>query len=337
MGMVSKVRLGTNRPTGATVITALVFAVALVLPQFVSSYNVGVMTRMLIFSLTAMSFSLLAGYGGLLSLAQALFRGLTAYTIAIVMLRQGWAAEYAILLGVSLTVGFSIIFGWIARGLTWLYFLMMSLAVGQLGHTLAMNWGKLTKGFDGMHGVPSLTLFNIDLSGRIPYFYFSLIFVFLCYLALKRITQSPFGITLQGVRDNPTRMASLGFSVRWQKHLAIILSSFFASLSGVIYIFYYQSATPKMLELSAAVSILFIALLGGVGRLEGGIIGAIVYILIDDFGRSLTDRYMTIIGVFFVLMVLFFPGGIVSLKEIVEGWFSRKKVAEAKGVMPPKG
>ncbi len=336
MGTVSKLRLGTNRSTVATVITLLIFAVALVLPQFVSSYNVGVMTRMLILSLTAMSFSLLAGYGGLLSLAQALFRGLTAYVIAIGMLRHGWSAEYAILFAVSLTVAFSVLFGWIARGLAWLYFLMMSLAVGQLGHSLAMNWGKMTRGFDGIHGVPGLTLFNVDLSGRVTYFYFTLIFVFLCYLALKRITQSPFGIALQGVRDNPTRMASLGFNVRWQKHLAIVLSSFFASLSGVIYIFYYQSATPRMLELSAAVSILFVALLGGVARIEGGIIGAIVYVLIDDFGRSLTERYMTIIGVFFVLMVLFFPGGIVSLQEIVRGWLSRSKSVATKGVVPPK-
>lgn len=336
MGTVSKLRLGTNRSTSATVITACVFAAALVLPQFVSDYNIGVMTRMLIFALTAMSFSLLAGYGGLLSLAQALFRGLTAYTIAIGMVRYGWSAEYAIVCSVLFTVAFSVLFGWIARGLTWLYFLMMSLAVGQLGHSLAMNWAAMTRGYDGTHGVPGLTLLNIDLTGRVPYFYFSLIFVFLCYLALKRITQSPFGIALQGVRDNPARMASLGFNVRWQKHLAIVLSSFFASLSGVIYIFYYQSATPRMLELSAAVSILFIALLGGVGRIEGGIIGAIVYILLDDFGRSLTERYMTIIGVFFVIMVIFFPGGIVTLKEIVQGWFSRSNSVSAKGVVPPK-
>lgn len=336
MGTVSKLRLDPHRSSGATWFIGLVFAAALVLPQFVSNYNVGVMTRMLILSLTAMSFSLLAGYGGLLSLAQALFRGMTAYIIAIAMLRHGWTAEYAIGFAVLVTVAFSILFGWIARGLAWLYFLMMSLAVGQLGYSLAMNWGKMTRGFDGIHGVPGLTLFHLDLSGRVPYFYFTLIFVFLCYLALKRITQSPFGIALQGVRDNPVRMASLGFNVRWLKHLAIVLSAFFASLSGVIYIFYYQSATPRMLELSAAVSILFVALLGGVGRIEGGIIGAIVYVLIDDFGRSLTERYMTIIGVFFVLMVLFFPGGIVSLQEIVRGWLSRSKSVATKGVVPPK-
>src|SRR5690625_81207 len=295
------------------------------------------MIRMLVLALMAMSFTLLAGYGGLLSLGQVLFRGITAYTITIGMMRHGWAAEYAILTALCFTVGFSILFGWIARSLAWLYFLMMSLAVGQLGWILAMNRQNLTGGFEGIHGLPGLKLFSLDLSTRVPYYYFSLIFVFLCYLALKRVTTSPFGLTLQGVRDNPTRMASLGFNVRWQKHLAIVLSSFFASLSGVLYIFYYRSVTPDMLELGAAVTILFVALLGGVGRLEGGIIGAIVYILIDDFGRMVTNQHLTVLGVFFILMVLFFPGGIVSLKDMIQGWFTRAKRSESKGVMPPPG
>ena len=337
MGTVSKLRVGTKRPSGSTIVTAVLFGVALLLPQVVSNYNISVMIRMLVLALMAMSFTLLAGYGGLLSLGQVLFRGITAYTITIGMMRHGWAAEYAILTALCFTVGFSILFGWIARSLAWLYFLMMSLAVGQLGWILAMNRQNLTGGFEGIHGLPGLKLFSLDLSTRVPYYYFSLIFVFLCYLALKRVTTSPFGLTLQGVRDNPTRMASLGFNVRWQKHLAIVLSSLFAGLSGVLYIFYYKSVTPDMLQLDAAVTVLFVALLGGVGKLEGGIIGAIVYIIIDDFGRTVTNQHLTVLGVFFILMVLFFPGGIVSLKDMIQGWFSRAKRSESKGVMPPPG
>lgn len=337
MGIVSGADVAVKGRTRATVFTVALLALALLLPQVVSNYSISVMIRMLIMALMAMSFTLLAGYGGLLSLGQVLFRGITAYTITIGIMRHGWGPEYAIAVSLVFTVGFSILFGWIARNLAWLYFLMMSLAVGQLGWILALNRQNLTGGFEGIHGLPGLTLFNLDLTSNSRYYYFVLVAVFLCYLALKRITTSPFGITLQGVRDNPVRMASIGFNVRWQKHLAIVLSSFFAGLSGVLYVFYYKSVTPDMLQLNAAVTVLFVALLGGVGRIEGGIIGAIVYILIDDFGRTVTRHHLTVLGVFFIVMVLFFPGGIISLKETVEGWLSRTGRREGKGVVPPPG
>src|SRR5690625_2183803 len=146
MGIVSGADVAVKGRTRATVFTVALLALALLLPQVVSNYSISVMIRMLIMALMAMSFTLLAGYGGLLSLGQVLFRGITAYTITIGMMRHGWGPEYAIVVSLVFTVGFSILFGWIARNLAWLYFLMMSLAVGQLGWILALNRQSLTGG-----------------------------------------------------------------------------------------------------------------------------------------------------------------------------------------------
>ena len=174
----------------------------------------------------------------------------------------------------------------------------------------------MTGGYDGLTGLRPPTVLGHAFTGPIEMFYFTLVPVALLYLALKHFVRSPCGIALQGVRDNPKRMAALGFNVTLQRFVAIVIASGVAGVAGILSAYFYGLMGPDMIGLDAAVTILFVSLLGGVGYFEGAIVGATVFVLLEDIASQATDRYRMIIGVMFVLIVMFLPKGIVGVKDV---------------------
>lgn len=318
MGRWGEPGIGRQEPgtmSAAKLVLYGVLAVAvLTLPYWVPRFQVFLAIRVLFLGLASMSFVLLAGFGGMISLAQVAFYGIAGYVVGIGSVYHGWPFGVAVPLALLAAVILGILFGFIAARSSGLYFLMMTLAMGQLMYNAAMQWASLTGGYNGINGIPSPELFGIAFDTNRSYYYFTLLPVVLAYLALRRIVRSPFGIALQGIRDGERRMAALGFDTRLHKHVAIVVSSFFAGLAGVIAAYFYGSVAPDVISLNAAVMILFVALLGGVSRLEGGFLGALAYVAIEDIGSQFTERYHTVIGIFFVLVVLFLPQGIASLR-----------------------
>lgn len=301
------------RAVGIAVLVVALF----LLPHFVPPFHVFLLTRILFLALAAMSFVLLAGFGGMLSLGQTAFYGLAGYTVAIGSVRHGLDTIVVLPLGILLAILLGATFGALAVRTRGIYFLVMTVAFGQIAYSIALQWNVVTGGYDGLTGVRPPTLFGHTISGSVEMYYFTIVPVILLYLALKRFVRSPCGIALQGVRDNPKRMAALGFNVNLQRYVAIVISSGVAGMAGVLAAYFYGLIGPDMIGLDAGVTILFVSLLGGVGYFEGAIVGATVYVLLEDIASQVTDRYRMIIGVLFVLIVLFLPKGIVGVRSAV--------------------
>jgi len=292
---------------------AVGFLISLLLPWLVPNFYIFLLTKILFLSLAAASLILLAGYGGMLSLAQVAFYGVAGYILGFCSLRIGIGFMPTVvlaILGSSVTGG---LFALIAVRTSGLYFLMMTLALGQLAFFGAFQWAEVTGGYDGLVGIPAPVLFGYTINSGKAVYYFTLVPVVAGFYWLRRLVASPFGLALQGIRDSEVRMAALGFNVKIHKFLVIVFSSTLAGLAGVLSTSFYGMISPQMVSLAAAVTLLFISLVGGIGRLEGAFIGALVYVLVEDYASVITNRYNTIIGIFFILVVLFFSKGIADI------------------------
>lgn len=291
----------------------VILALAVTLPLWFGKFYIQLSTRALFLSIVTMSFILLSGYGGMTSLAQMSFFAMAGYIIGI-----GWKtydAPYEVLIPLAV-IGATLLsaaFALIAIRASGIYFLVMTLALGQLFQGVALQWASVTGGYNGIAGVQSPVLpGGLSLRDPTALYYITLIITIACYLLLRRLVNSPFGIALQGIRDNTQRMSAMGFNVQRHRFLVIVLSGVFAGIAGVIGVFFNGVIAPDTADLEAAVLVLMAALVGGVTRLEGGILGAVVTVFLVNIASDLTLRYWSIVGVIFVLIVLFLPNGLLG-------------------------
>ena len=298
----------------------LAVLLAVVMPWIVPNFYTFLLTKVLFLALASASLILLAGYGGMLSLAQVAFYGVAGYIVAYLALRTGVSFLPTVILAILGAAVTGALFAFIAVRTSGLYFLMMTLALGQIAFFGAFQWARITGGYDGMVGIPAPVVFGqVMASGKAAY-YFTLVPVLAGFYWLHRMVRSPFGLALQGIRDGDVRMAALGFNVKVHRFLAIVFSAMIAGAAGVLSTYFYGMMSPQLVSLGAAVTLLFISLLGGIARFEGALIGALVFVFLEDYASVFTERYNTIIGLFFILVVLFFPKGIAEI-------FRRKKRA----------
>jgi branched-chain amino acid transport system permease protein len=284
------------------------------LPAFADLAHVSLATKILIFGLLVMSLDFLVGYTGLWAFGHAAFFGIGAYTSGILISRfditSFWVTAPASLVAALLA---ACIFGFIALRVSQVYFLLITLAMGQLVfgivNTSAGKLGAMTGGSDGLSGIPYPDLGF--LFSPTTYYYFTVIVVVACGFVMYRIVNSPFGYSLQGIRESETRLHALGYNTWLCKYLAFLIAGLFAGVSGVLYVHFNGYVSPDAVGVDATGFLWLMIIVGGSGTLWGGFVGSGVVLALQYFVSGITpERWPLILGVCFVAAVLFFRDGI---------------------------
>lgn len=287
---------------------------ALLAPALLQPYFVGLLTRVLVFAIFAMGLNLLMGYSGLPSLGQAAYLATGAYTVGIMVKKVGIGYFPASLAGVGMAGLLGAAFGLIALRARGASFLMITLALTQAVWAIAFTWRSLTGGDDGFPNVgrPDLGFLPWSLTDTRAFYYFVLSFFLAALGAFHVLVRSPFGLALQGIRDNELRMRSLGYNTWLFQYVAFIIAALFAGLAGVLYAFLVGAVAPGWAGVTPSAEALLMVIMGGPGTVIGPVVGAVVIISVSEIASMFTQRWMIVLGTTYVVVILFAPDGIVG-------------------------
>ncbi|MBU3539915.1 branched-chain amino acid ABC transporter permease [Polynucleobacter sp. UB-Tiil-W10] len=290
-----------------------ILAVLLTLPIILGgTYYTNLASQILIAGIFAMSLNLLVGYAGLTSLGHAGYLGLAAYISSWLTVKLGWSHASTAAIAIVGTTFVAGVFGLIALRATGISFLMITLAFGQILWGLAYRWASVTGGDNGISGITRPHIFGFDL-GEASYFYYFTLFVFLLvWIAIAILVRSPFGATIRGTKDQPRRMSALGFNVWLIRWVTFAACGFFGSIGGIMYVYYHQFISPHSLSLANSAEMLLMVIAGGAGTLMGPVIGAALVMLLKNVASQYVDHWVTLLGLVFIFIVMFIPGGIVA-------------------------
>ena len=298
---------------GFAVVLALLFVAPLVLPEFWRRFT----TEILIWGLLAMSSDILIGYTGMVSFGHSAFFGLGMYGAAAALLTVRppnlWLALAYGLVAAAVVAAFVAYFSTRLRDI---YFAITTLVFSQIFYVVIFTWTEVTGGENGLTfrqpalGVPGL--FAIPFT-PVTLHWFVVAIVTISYLLLRRITQSPFGMVLQSIRENEPRTRAIGYAVERYKIVAVMLSGVFAGLAGVLYAVQNKFAAPDFVFFLISGEVVIFNVLGGMGTLVGPIAGAAFFLILrETFSRFWTEFYLIPVGVIFTLMVIFVPQGLLG-------------------------
>jgi branched-chain amino acid transport system permease protein len=284
-----------------------------------------ILTQTFLIGIAAASLIFLSAYGGMVSLAQAALYGISAFVLGNVVTRGeakglhlGWNPWLGILLAIVITTLVALVFGALASRSFGIYFLMITLTFAVVAFYF---FGQVTKvsGFSGIAGIDGYTPGFVGSPTTQPnrLYYIALIAAVVVYALIRYVVRTPFGISLQGIRDEPLRMSSLGFNVALHRTLAFVLAGLLASLAGILYGWWNGVVAPDNVGLAATVDLLIICVIGGLGRIEGAWIGAFAFIVINNYVRDVSlpvvgGSFNTIIGLVFLAIVIVSPDGLMG-------------------------
>jgi branched-chain amino acid transport system permease protein len=292
---------------------AIAIALAGGVAPFLPSYPLTLLTQAVIVAILAMSLDVLLGYTGLASLGHAAYFGIAAYAVGILTTQYQTGFIVCFVVGVLAAGGTAAVFGLLAIRATGTYFLMITLALGMVVWGLAFRWVSMTKGDNGISGVPRPEIgLPWSLWSALPFFYFALLALAIAWTLLAVIVRSPFGLSLKGIRESETRMRALGYNVWLHKYLAFVLSGTFAGFAGVFWAYYNGFVSPVDVQLVTSVETLLMVALGGPGTLAGPALGAGVIIFLKNFVSVYTKRWLLILGAVYIGVILFAPRGVLG-------------------------
>ena len=270
-------------------------------------------SRVLIFGLAAMGLNFLLGFTGVMSFGHAAYFGLGVYGAGLTLLYVAHSTPLAMLDGILLgTVG-AAIFGALIVRRKGVYFAMLTIAFGQICYYIAYSWNDFTGGYDGLRGFQRQPIGPIDIENSGEVFYYYVLFVFaICVALMALLLRSPFGRSLIAIRENQRRALFLGIPVERHVWLSFTISAFFASVAGALYALLNNFADPSSLNYVISGDIVIMAVMGGMRSFWGPLIGAAVFVVLQDYISSMTVNWMSWIGLIFVVVVLFFPRGLLG-------------------------
>jgi branched-chain amino acid transport system permease protein len=305
---------------GFSITTLLLLALIVFLfflPQLAGKYLMYMTMHILILCVFSLGFNLLLGYTGLLSFGQAGFYACGAYGCAKVLLVIPSLLP-GIICGVLSAGVMALILGFLCIRHTRIYFAMLTLCFGMMIYSLAWKWRSMTGGDDGLVGIPRAPLgipgiLSIDMSSMGNYYYFVLIVCVLAIGLLYRIVNSPFGLTLQGIRDSESRIAFTGISVKNYRLIAFTIAGLYAGLAGALIPPLESTVTPPLAHWTHSAEPVMATLLGGIYTFSGPIVGAFLFYVIKDIIVRFTEYWLIWLGAIVLALVMGLPGGVVSI------------------------
>ncbi len=274
-------------------------------------------TRIIVMGLAAMSLNFLLGFTGVLSFGHAAYFGLGAYGAAMTIKYLAPNTVFGILVGVVVATAAAAIIGALIVRRRGVYFAMVTIAFGQVFYFIAFRWNIVTGGDDGLtgwHRMPiDLGFANLDIYGDDKAFYYFALAIFgICVAIMAILLNSPFGRTLAAIRENERRARFLGIPIERHIWLSFVISCLFVSVAGSLYALLNNFTDPRALRFDLSGSFVIMAVLGGMRSFWGPLIGAAIFVALQDYASSHTENWMSVIGLVFVLVVRFFPRGVLS-------------------------
>lgn len=315
------------------VIVALL-AILLIVPAS-GSFIVLLTTRALVFAILAMSLDILLGFTGLASLGQAAYFGVGAYLAAIMASKYGiglgWDFWLVVIYGMLMGAALAAVFGLFAIRATGVYFLMITLALGQCVWGLAYRWNSLTGGDNGIN-VTARPDFGIDLTDERIFFYLVYGFFVVSLLILYILVRSPFGRSLAGIRERELRMQILGYNTWLHKYIAFVIAGAFGGLSGVLWAFTNGLISPETVVLTTSVDALLMVVLGGAGTLVGAALGSAIVFGLREYLSTVVPWWQYVLGAVYVLTILYLPTGLMGIPARIR----QARAASNKSVKKPE-
>jgi len=307
----------------SVIISTVIFLILLFLPAVIPRFYVYILAVIFVTALLAMSLNLVAGHGGMFQFHHAAFYGVGAYTVALFLTRTDLPMGVAFIAGPFAAALTGLVIGLFCIRLTKLYFGMLQISLGSLLWALAFRWYSLTGGDDGIHGIPMPAF----LSSLNRSYYFILICLVICLVILYLIYKSPFGATLQAIRDNPERCEAVGINVKRHQLIGIVIATFFAGMAGVLFVVLERSVFPDLMFWVLSLEIFIMCLLGGWFTFAGPILGAAITVMLRTFVGIHNEYWTMILGIILIFLIFFLPEGVMGffLEKIRPG---EKKTGE---------
>jgi branched-chain amino acid transport system permease protein len=290
---------------------ALAAALLLAAPPIIGNdFYVNMASQVLIYALFALSINMMLGYGGMVSLGHAGYLGLAGYA-CILLTIHGFDQLSAAILALAFSTAMAGLFGMLSLRAPGLGFIMITLALGQIVWGIAYRANTLTGGDNGLRLPARPMPFGIDLNSAPRFYYFALAVVAAALFFIWRFSHSPFGASLKGARDQPRRMSMLGHNVWLIRWLTFVMAGFWGSVASLLFVYYNLFLSPHALGLQQSAEILLMAILGGASSLAGPIVGAAIITLVKNVISTYVERWNTLLGVIFVIVIIFMPYGLV--------------------------
>ena len=305
--------------------TVIVVMLLALVPVLFPGYQTSLATLTLIYALLAMSVDVLAGFAGRTPLCHGAIIGVATYVVMYYVSSAGGNPWLGVAYGVAAAVFVSLVFALLAVRTTGVYFLLLTLALGMVVWGVCQRWTSVTGGENGLRG-------NVRpdwLTDPVRFYYFVLVVSVAAALVIWRFVRSPFGLTLKGIRESESRMRSLGYNTTYHLVLGFLFSGLMAGISGALYAFFNSFVSPSTVALAQSVKGLLMAIVGGVGTLFGSLVGSGIVIMLENVVSSYTERWSMVLGLLFVVTMIFAPDGIVGK---VRSLLARRHVSKKKAV-----
>lgn len=300
---------------GKVILLGVLAIFLITLPFYAGPYTITTFVRIIYFGFLAVSLGFLIGQGGMVSLTQTAFFGMAGYVIGLLGYERGIPFPWPDLIAVAAVLILSFFFGLISLRTYQMIFLMITLAFGQLCWAFARQNTSLLHGWAGIRGIRPFVLFGIDFNVSANFYWASLVLYALGLYVLWRLVHSPFGLALNGIRESPRRMAALGYPVYWIRVAAFLIAALYAGIGGILATYYTGIITPTTIQLTRTIWTLLVVILGGASYFWGPVLGTFIAVWLEVLLSQYTPRYNLIIGIIFVIVVIFAPQGILGLTD----------------------